>query len=215
MKKKYVVLYENKVYEYDVWSACKAFIEGKKNVKYKSFDNALSMKEYIDEAEAALLHTYNRYQVNDVVYAFVQGAALPKDAPIPFTTYGAVLTLNGNIIKTLSGSVERIPNLQDFLPGELTAALFAIQYAIQRGYPRIIVVYNYLGTEMYANHSWRPKNAYYANYIKLCDESRKSINIDYLALDRSRQDLCAFEKKAYILAKQQLKQKGGTTHDTL
>lgn len=211
MKKKYVVLYENKVYEYDVWSACKAFIEGKKNVKYKSFDNALSMKEYIDKNIKKNIDP----DLNDVVYAFVQGAALPKDASIPFTTYGAVLTLNGNIIKTLSGSVERIPNLQDFLPGELTAALFAIQYAIQRGYPRIIVVYNYLGTEMYANHSWRPKNTYYANYIKLCDESRKSINIDYLALDRSRQDLCAFEKKAYILAKQQLKQKGGTIHDTL
>ena len=26
-------------------------------------EKALSMKEYIDEAEAALLHTYNRYQV--------------------------------------------------------------------------------------------------------------------------------------------------------
>lgn len=26
-------------------------------------EKVLSMKEYIDEAEAALLHTYNRYQV--------------------------------------------------------------------------------------------------------------------------------------------------------
>ena len=37
-------------------------------------EKALSMKEYIDEAEAALLHTYNRYQVvldkGDGVYLY-------------------------------------------------------------------------------------------------------------------------------------------------
>lgn len=37
-------------------------------------EKALSMKEYIEEAEAALLHTYNRYQVvldkGDGVYLY-------------------------------------------------------------------------------------------------------------------------------------------------
>lgn len=197
MKKTYVAIYNNQVHKFDTWADCKKYIQDKESVKYKSFTDPIAIKQFIDGNIKKNISTH----LPDVLYAFVRGSYTTlKDTDAKYYNYGAAMVINDAVCHCISGSIE--PSVEA-LPGELMATLKAIQYAIKRKEPRIIIVYSFLGTEMYANRTWIPKKDVYSAYINQIDQYRKAINIDFLPVDKNDSKTFRYSNEAYILAKKE------------
>lgn len=64
--------------------------------------------------------------------------------------------------------------------GELFGTLRAIEVAINKGFLNVVVCYDYLGIEMYANGSWHTDNKAILEYIYMMQKFRKNIDINFI-----------------------------------
>lgn len=63
--------------------------------------------------------------------------------------------------------------------GEIAGAMFAIDYAINQGFKRIEVFYDYNGIEMWATKKWRANNKFVKEYVDFINQCSKYIEIEF------------------------------------
>lgn len=170
MKKVYVAIYNNQIFHFDNWSECKLFITGKKNVRFRSFTDGNEMKLFIDnnvKKEVA-------YDIEDVLYAYIKGDF--TDSLKERGVYSLRLVKNGKILYKINKTVTF--NKKDY--PELYAVKKAVNIALKLKESRIIIIYSFLGIEMWANGSWKPKCESVGDYLFYLQQVRQDIVIDFL-----------------------------------
>lgn len=87
--------------------------------------------------------------------------------------------------------------------GELVATMESVRLAVNRGYEKIIINYDYEGIEKWANSQWRTKNKYTQTYKEYMDKMSKQIEIEFNKCDAHTGNV--FNEYADYLAKKSLK----------
>ncbi len=168
--KTYVVIYQNEAYFFEYWAECKIFIEGKDNILFKGFTNQEEIKKFVDSNIKKQIDL-SQTDVSYIIY-------VEKVLPNKKKTYQTLILKNSDICKKFT-----IPRKKDEI-GELIGIQKALTYLIQEGETRAIIVYDFDGVEMWANHSWKPKRPDAKEYVNFIDKTEKSIAIDFLKVDK-------------------------------
>lgn len=178
-KKFYVVIFENEIHQFNDWPSCKTFVTGKPNIKYKGFTDKLEAKKFIDNNVKQPIP----FDLNDVLYAYVDGSRfIQKDESIIYS-YGLCAVMNNTIVHEESGMAcdKEVAKMYQ-IGGELTGALKGVEFAIERGEKRVIIVYDYFGVEMWANGSWsvEKQSPFVKSYVSKINGYKTKINIDFV-----------------------------------
>lgn len=155
VQKIYIVITDNKVFRFDKWKEAKEFIDKNPNSKYKSFTKEEDAQEF------ANLNVHNKVS-NDALICKVENNKLFLVRNNE-TIYTKQLTIIGN-------SIEK----------ELDGVIQGIEKAISLKEEQILVMYKNLGTEMWANGTWKTNKPYSTIYKKMIEKLKKEINIDFI-----------------------------------
>lgn len=181
MGKTYVAIYQNQVYTFDNWGDCKTFVEDKgDNVRFKSFVDEIDIKAFVDQNIKKNLDNH----LKDVLYAYVYGMRYTINKEY-IHGWSYLLVRNGQkeFENAGLGNDSKIA-VRYHVNGEIAGVINAIEYAMANQEKRIIIYYQFLGIEMWANGSWKPKKEEYINYTKFIKEAKKKIAIDFIPVNQ-------------------------------
>lgn len=150
-------------------------ISGAKGCVFKSF------KMY-DEAEAFINNNLESKvkedeDLTDKLVIYVDGS---WNSNIKQYSYGMVCLINDEIIyeEAKAGNSE-IGIKSRNIAGELSGAVRAVQYAIDKKYKEVFIVYDYQGIESYVNGSWTPNTELTKLYMLTMKKLSKNIKIQF------------------------------------
>ena len=166
-KKVYVAIFDNEVKRFDEWQECKDFIGQNKDVKYKSFFNEEDAQAFINA------NVYGRYS-NDYPICRISEACSMKlcnaeEDLFEIVKNETVLYRYKNEAIAKQFSIER----------ELSSVLKAIEWCINYNEECVIIEYRNIGTEMWANKTWKANKDFSINYQKKIEKLRQKINIEF------------------------------------
>ena len=182
----YVVIFKNKIFEFNNWDDCKKFIEDKNDVRFKSFLDKNEAKKFIDA------NVKKSVSLKDVPVIYPFGFLFKKDNK-NVASYSYIIEYNDKILYKET----KFNNKPDSnYPVELYSIIEALELLIENKYSHCIIAYNFLGVEMWANGSWTPKSKPIERYVKQINSLKEKINLD-----------CMQVSKELILEKRQKKEK--------
>lgn len=199
--KTYVAIYKEKIYSFDSWPDCKEFVQDKKNIKYKGFESPEDIKRFVDSNMKKISFSF----LPNTLYAFVASKRIRKENDI-YISDAFILMKNNEIITTgASCSNESDDSLLVTITGENKAIKNAILEAIKINEQRLIIVYNFIGSEMWANGSWKPKNSSVSQYVTFINKHKKEISLDFIQIDKfDSVNTNIYSEKTQQLAQNQL-----------
>ncbi|MBE5941897.1 MAG: reverse transcriptase-like protein [Lachnospiraceae bacterium] len=188
MAKKYYAVARGKTPGiYFTWDDCKVQVDGFPGAKYKSFPTVVEAQEFIESAtgryeeerqpdEQQALDWMEEKPVESVdgLVAYVDGS---YDHSQLRYAYGCVMVLPDEEV-TLSGSDndEEYVSMRN-VAGEILGSEKAVLWAIEHGYKKVTIYYDYEGIEKWANHLWKANKTGTQRYQAFIDEKRKEIEI--------------------------------------
>lgn len=188
MAKKYYAVARGKTPGiYFTWDDCKVQVDGFPGAKYKSFPTVVEAQEFIENAtgryeeerqpdEQQALDWMEEKPVESVdgLVAYVDGS---YDHSQLRYAYGCVMVLPDEEV-TLSGSDndEEYVSMRN-VAGEILGSEKAVLWAIEHGYKKVTIYYDYEGIEKWANHLWKANKTGTQRYQAFIDEKRKEIEI--------------------------------------
>ena len=207
-KKFYIVIHQNVATQFYAWRDCKKFIENKKNIRYKGFENEQEGIDFINNNIKRVINI----GLPDILYAYVGSYA---NSDKERYGYGYVTVMNKSLSHENFGEIKKqeyssITGEDFILVPELTAILKAIEYAIKINEERIVIISGFVGVKMWGDEEWKPKNTHCLEYVRQLKEYKKVINIDFIIInsgkDVPKESVDAnyqveFAKKAALLAK--------------
>lgn len=147
------------------WDACKKNIDGFSGAVYKSFKTKAEAEAFMgggasENASAVgktAVHTSSEKKVADEVldslpYAFVDGS---YNAATKVYGYGGFLVHDG-VREVLQGHDDdaEMASMRN-VSGEVGGSMAAIRRAIELGIKELVIYYDYMGIEMWADGSWK------------------------------------------------------------
>ena len=158
-QKIYVVIVNDQVKRFETWNdGAKEYIARNPGAKYKSF------YEEADAQEFANLNIHNK---------------------ISEETANCRLTSKGKVVFSDRGIKEEVIATIDIsnpIEAELKAAIIGVKKAIELKEEQIVIKYKNLGTEMWANGTWKTNKEYSTAYKEEISKLRKFINIDFVKI---------------------------------
>lgn len=175
---------------YRTWPEAQREVTGFKGAEFKSFKTS-------EEAEA-YMNDYDQEIALDGLIAYVDGS---YDKRMKRAGFGAVLIDNNEVIKEASEETNIDPedNLWN-VTAEIEGVLFAVNYAIDNGYEKIHVYYDYAGLEKWAKKEWRANKKTTKRYQDTMQELMKQIQVDFIKVAAHTGDF--YNERADDLAKQ-------------
>ena len=201
-KKKYYAVAKGKTPGiYFSWDDCKAQIEHVSGAVYKGFETLAEAEAFVKGV--SLSATENKMtahvSTNTCLVAYVDGS---YDDSRKRYAYGCVFVLQDEVI-TLNGSdADEIYLSMRNVAGEILGSVNAIEWAIQRGYKKVIIYYDYEGIEKWANHIWKANKPGTIRYQQYIEEKRKEIEISFCKVTAHTGD--TYNEMADKLAKKAL-----------
>lgn len=202
MAKKYYAVAKGKTPGiYFTWNDCKAQVEGFSGAVYKGFATLQEAETFIESVTGkAFQKTYQQMELpvqsplgesqgvkqeaqaevaenvstTDHLIAYVDGS---YDHSQLRYAYGCVLVLPEEEI-TLNGS----DNQEDYVSmrnvaGEILGSEQAVLWALEHGYRKVTIYYDYEGIEKWANNIWKANKPGTQRYKAFIAEKRKEIEI--------------------------------------
>lgn len=116
-----------------------------------------------------------------IMVCYVDGSWRPA---YPTKVGSAVIIVDGDKTEELFFSKEDLElSKQRNVGGELRASMVAIKTAIDRGYDKVQIHYDYEGIEKWCIGVWKTKNKYTKAYKEYCREMMKYIKIEFVKVD--------------------------------
>ena len=191
MAKIYIAINENKVTTFKTWNACKEFVEQHRGAVCKSFEeeDADGQKLFIDRN----IRRQVEYGLDGVPYAFVSSGRSNDKKQY---AYGYAIVRDGKVDVEGGGILKFKPKVEKPKP-EITSTIMAIEDAIDAGDKRIIIMYSFnKGLELWANGSWKPKDAMVEWYVERITQLKEQIIVDFLNVDDVNPEVLVFMKQA-------------------
>lgn len=175
---------------YRTWPEAQREVTGFKGAEFKSFKTSEEAEAYMNDSEQEI--------VLDGLIAYVDGS---YDKRTKRAGFGAVLIDNNEVIKEASEETNIDPedNLWN-VTAEIEGVLFAVNYAIDNGYEKIHVYYDYAGLEKWAKKEWRANKKTTKRYQDTMQELMKQIQVDFIKVAAHTGDF--YNERADDLAKQ-------------
>ncbi len=190
MAKKYYAVAKGKTPGiYFTWDDCKVQVQGFSGAVYKSFPTVIEAQEFIekaggryvaqqqpDEQESVARMKEKTVGSADSLVAYVDGS---YDHSQLRYAYGCVMVLPDEEV-TLSGSDsdEEYVSMRN-VAGEILGSEKAVLWAIEHGYKKVTIYYDYEGIEKWANHLWKANKTGTKRYQAFIDEKRQEIEIAF------------------------------------
>lgn len=201
MAKKYYAVAKGKTPGiYLTWNDCKAQVDGFSGAVYKSFLTLQEAELFIENVNGVdVIESFEQMELSDLEktdvrndnHAFgTENAVSTKDHLVAYVdgsydhsqlryAYGCVLVLSDKEI-TLNGSDDH----EDYVSmrnvaGEIMGSQQAVLWAVENGYKKITIYYDYEGIEKWANGIWKANKVGTQRYKAFVAEKRQEIEIAF------------------------------------
>ena len=201
MAKKYYAVAKGKTPGiYLTWNDCKAQVDGFSGAVYKSFLTLQEAELFIENVNGVNVNkSFGQMELSDLEktdvrndnHAFgTENAVSTKDHLVAYVdgsydhsqlryAYGCVLVLSDKEI-TLNGSDDH----EDYVSmrnvaGEIMGSQQAVLWAVENGYKKITIYYDYEGIEKWANGIWKANKVGTQRYKAFVAEKRQEIEIAF------------------------------------
>lgn len=174
---------------YHTWAECKEQVHEFSGAKFKKFINEEDAYAFVYgksdtsspngacqdvESTKTSSKTHPKKTMRNKVIAYIDGSYVDGK-------YGSGVVFvcdEGVITHNFSGNDKRLSLLKN-IAGELLAAEYAIEYAINSQYKEIDLYYDYLGVEHWATGTWKANKEKTKKYAAFMRAKMKSIKINF------------------------------------
>ena len=181
-KRYYAVKVGRKPGIYKTWDECKAQVNHFPKNDFKGFDRYEDAYDYIHPPK---VDTFN-YEVK----AYVDGT---HDGKSDMAGYAAVLLYN-DFKYIIQG---KVPTDSNQIAGETTAAIKAIEKAVEIGAKSIQIYYDYMGIEMWATSSWKANKDVSKAYVEFINSVKDAIKIGFVKVKSHSKNILNDEADMY------------------
>ncbi|EJP19520.1 caulimovirus viroplasmin / ribonuclease HI multi-domain protein [Peptostreptococcaceae bacterium AS15] len=187
-KKFYAVKKGRQTGIFETWEECKKNTTGYKNALFKSFKTLAEAKSFLnDEIKEDNNIKYHSSEDEifaslgkDEMLAYVDGS---YDNEIKYFSSGGIMFYNGESESFKFASNDESLITMRNVSGEVKAAMFVIQKAVDMKMKSVTIYYDYNGIEMWANGSWKTNNHLTKAYREFCIEMYKKIDIRFVKVE--------------------------------
>lgn len=167
---------------YTTWAACTEQVKGFSGAVYKSFTTMQEAEAFMagakpqQEMTNASIEALVKALDDNTMIAFVDGSYAKEHR---YYGYGAILlTTAGMQERHDSGNDERYVESRN-VAGEIEGVKAAITAAIEQGFSKIHVFYDYAGIEKWAVGDWRANKPVSQHYVAFIKEAQAKITITF------------------------------------
>ncbi|MGI1691688.1 viroplasmin family protein [Thermoanaerobacter uzonensis] len=179
-KKYYAVRKGRKIGIFETWEECKNSIEGYSGAEYKSFSNKEDAELYLEEKDIT-----ERLRILardlDAVISYIDGSYSDEHNRYSF---GCIfITKDGDVFyESGYGDDPEFLKIKN-VAGEIQGAMYAVEWAFNKGYKRIIIKYDYEGIEKWYSGEWQAKNSVVKKYVEFMKYYSNLIDIIFQKVD--------------------------------
>lgn len=169
--KYYAVKVGRKTGIFNSWNECKEYVEGYPNAVYKSFNTVKDAKNFISGTET--IHINKKAEV----VAYIDGS---YDDSIKRYSYGVIIFYKDEKYEFSKSDNDReLVELRN-VAGELKAAIFVMNYAINMKATSLDIYYDYNGISMWATGQWKANLPFTKEYANYAQKILKIIKINFI-----------------------------------
>lgn len=166
------------------WDECSASVNGYPGAEYKSFTMKEEANAYLGNSFAAQIEEEKKDQKNtapdrteSTLTAYVDGSFDPSIGKYAFGCI--LLTPEGEIIRESGNGQDPESLAIRNVAGEMLGAMYAVQWAINHGYPSLTIYYDYEGIAKWAQGDWKAKNKRTQQYAEFMNGKRSYIQLSF------------------------------------
>ena len=166
------------------WDECSASVNGYPGAEYKSFTMKEEANAYLGNSFAAQIEEEKKDQKNtapdrteSTLTAYVDGSFDPSIGKYAFGCI--LLTPDGKIIRESGNGQDPESLAIRNVAGEMLGAMYAVQWAINHGYPSLTIYYDYEGIAKWAQGDWKAKNKRTQQYAEFMNGKRSYIQLTF------------------------------------
>ena len=166
------------------WDECSASVNGYPGAEYKSFTAKEEANSYLGNSFAAQIEEEKKDQKNtasssteSTLTAYVDGSFDPSIGKYAFGCI--LLTPDGEIIRESGNGQDPESLAIRNVAGEMLGAMYAVQWAINHGYPSLTIYYDYEGIAKWAQGDWKAKNERTQQYAEFMNGKRSYIQLSF------------------------------------
>ncbi len=176
-KKYYAVKKGRKTGVFTSWVECQMNVEGFSGAIFKSFSDYNAALQFIQgqtNTEDEVRNTLDNQESE--AYAYIDGSYDNEKMVYGF----GVLIVDGEkqIAYKFADNKEELVSLRN-VAGEIEAAKYVMQYAVDHNLNSINIFYDYAGIEMWAKGIWRTNLQYTKDYVKFYKEIEKKVKVSF------------------------------------
>ncbi|WP_055078819.1 ribonuclease H1 domain-containing protein [Lagierella massiliensis] len=165
---------------YRTWDECKRETAGFSGAIYKKFKTKAEAENFIN-GEKSLNREVEHHDVfDDELVVYVDGSYNVKTN---VCGYGVVFLLKHEV-KEHFGRVQR-PEYAQYrnVTGEIYATIYAIKKAIEMGFKKIHIHYDYAGISAWALGNWKTNNELTSSYSREFSSLKKNIDVKFIKVE--------------------------------
>lgn len=166
------------------WDECSVSVNGYPGAEYKSFTTKEEAKVYLGGVSATQLEAEKKDQRNtapdrteSTLTAYVDGSFDPSIGKYAFGCI--LLTPEGETIRESGNGQDPESLAIRNVAGEMLGAMYAVQWAINHGYPSLTIYYDYEGIAKWAQGDWKAKNKRTQQYAEFMNGKRSYIQLTF------------------------------------
>ena len=166
------------------WDECSASVNGYPGAEYKSFTTKEEANSYLENSFAVQIEEEKKDQKNtaldgteSTLTAYVDGSFDPSIGKYAFGCI--LLTPDGEIIRESGNGQDPESLAIRNVAGEMLGAMYAVQWAINHGYPSLTIYYDYEGIAKWAKGDWKAKNKRTQQYAEFMNGKRSYIQLSF------------------------------------
>ena len=166
------------------WDECSASVNGYPGAEYKSFTTKEEANSYLGNSFAVQIEEEKKDQKNtaldgteSTLTAYVDGSFDPSIGKYAFGCI--LLTPDGEIIRESGNGQDPESLAIRNVAGEMLGAMYAVQWAINHGYPSLTIYYDYEGIAKWAQGDWKAKNKRTQQYAEFMNGKRSYIHLSF------------------------------------
>ena len=166
------------------WDECSASVNGYPGAEYKSFTTKEEANSYLGNSFAVQIEEEKKDQKNTALHgtestltAYVDGSFDPSIGKYAFGCI--LLTPEGEIIRESGNGQDPESLAIRNVAGEMLGAMYAVQWAINHGYPSLTIYYDYEGIAKWAQGDWKAKNKRTQQYAEFMNGKRSYIQLSF------------------------------------
>lgn len=166
------------------WDECSASVNGYPGAEYKSFTTKEEANSYLGNSFAVQIEEEKKDQKNTALHgtestltAYVDGSFDPSIGKYAFGCI--LLTPDGEIIRESGNGQDPESLAIRNVAGEMLGAMYAVQWAVNHGYPSLTIYYDYEGIAKWAKGDWKAKNKRTQQYAEFMNGKRSYIQLSF------------------------------------